>query len=236
MVSLRTPVRAENLSAQVTRQIEDLITSGTWPVGTRIPPENDLVARLKVSRNTVREALRSLVHTGMLEARAGDGTYVRTPSELAAPLVRRAQRARLEEAVEVRLLLEQQAARLAAERRSPADVARLRELLAAQQAASAAGDRVAYAAADDELHRAVAACARNELLSEIYEHLGGALKLSVSPELWDQDQALAADELDYHAALIDAIADGDPAAAESAAANIVNMLKDALLPRNGNMR
>ena len=233
MVSLRTPVRAENLSAQVTKQIEHLITSGAWPVGTRIPPENDLVARLKVSRNTVREALRSLVHTGMLEARAGDGTYVRAPSELAAPLVRRAQRARLEEAVEVRILLEQQAARLAAERRSDDDVVRLRALLSAQQAASAAGDRVAYTAADDELHRAVVACARNELLSEIYEHLGGALKLSVSPELWDQHQALAADELDYHAALIDAIADGDPAAAENAAATIVNVLKDALLPQDG---
>src|SRR5215510_1612195 len=91
---LNLPVRAETLSLQVARQIENLITSGVWPVGTRIPPEKDLVSTLEVSRNTVREALRSLVHTGMLEARAGDGTYVRAPSELAAPLVRRAQRAR----------------------------------------------------------------------------------------------------------------------------------------------
>jgi DNA-binding FadR family transcriptional regulator len=231
MTTLQSPVRAETLSAQVARQIEDLITSGTWPVGTRIPPENDLVAQLNVSRNTVREALRSLAHTGMIEARAGDGTYVRTPSELAAPLVKRARRARLEDAVEVRLLLEQQAARLAALRRGTDDVARLRELLAVQQATGRAGDHMSFAAADAELHRSIVACAGNDLLSEIYEYLGGALKLSVSPELWDQ--ALATEEIGYHAALVEAIAVGDPVAAENAAAEIVNVLKDALLLPEG---
>jgi DNA-binding FadR family transcriptional regulator len=234
MMSLRSPVRAETLSTQVARQIEDLITSGAWPLGTRIPPENDLVAKLRVSRNTVREALRSLVHTGMLEARAGDGTYVRALSELATPLVRRARRARLDDAVEMRVLLEQQAARLAALRRGEDDIARLRELLHVQKAASAAGDSAAYAAADDELHRAVVACARNELLAEIYEHLGGALKLSVSPDLWDQ--ALAAEEIDYHATLVEAIAAGNPVAAEKAAVNLIDVLKDALLPSDGKVR
>ena len=82
---LNSPVRSETLSIQVARQIENLITSGVWPVGTRISPEKDLVNRLLVSRNTVREALRSLVHTGMIEARARDGTYVRAPNELAHP-------------------------------------------------------------------------------------------------------------------------------------------------------
>jgi DNA-binding FadR family transcriptional regulator len=62
------------LAAQVARQVEGLITSGEWPVGTRIPPENALVERLGVSRNTVREALRSLSHhEQLLEAiAAGD--------------------------------------------------------------------------------------------------------------------------------------------------------------------
>jgi DNA-binding FadR family transcriptional regulator len=234
MMSLRSPVRAETLSTQVAKQIEDLITSGTWPLGTRIPPENDLVAILRVSRNTVREALRSLVHTGMLEARAGDGTYVRALSELATPLVRRARRARLDDAVEMRVLLEQQAARLAALRRCEDDIARLRKLLHVQEAASTAGNRAAYAAADDDLHRAVVACARNELLAEIYEHLGGALKLSVSPELWDQ--ALAAEEIEYHTTLVEAIAAGDPVAAEKAAVNLIEVLKDALLPSEGKVR
>jgi DNA-binding FadR family transcriptional regulator len=215
------------LSAQVAEQVVSLITSGTWPVGTRIPPENTLVDRLGVSRNTVREALRSLVHTGMLEARPGDGTYVLTPSELEAPLVRRARRARLDEAVEVRALLEQQAARLAARRRTEADVRKLKAHLEQQRRASEAGDRAAYAEADAALHRAVLTAARNEFLAEIYEFLGGALKLSVTPELWDQ--MLADEEVRHHAALVDAIAAGKPAAAERAALMLIETLRSTLL-------
>lgn len=233
-MNLQTPVRGLTLSAQVTEQVEGLITSGEWPVGTRIPPENTLVGRLGVSRNTVREALRSLVHTGMLEARPGDGTYVRAPSELEAPLMRRARRARLEEAVEVRSLLEQQAAGLAARRRKPGDVRRLRALLEKQRRASEAGDRVAYAEADAALHRAVVACTGNAFLTEIYEYLGGALKLSVSPGLWDQ--MLADEEIRHHAALVDAIAAGNAAAAERAAQALVEALRDALLSANHRRR
>ncbi len=226
-MGLQVPVRGMTLSAQVAEQVVSLITSGAWPVGTRIPPENTLVDHLGVSRNTVREALRSLVHTGMLEARPGDGTYVRTPSELEAPLVRRARRARLEEAVEVRTLLEQQAARLAAMRRTEADVRRLRAALDRQRKASEAGDRAAYAMADAELHRAVVDCARNEFLAEIYEFLGGALKPSVSPELWDR--MLAVEEVAHHAALVDAIAAGKPAAAERAARMLIETPRRPIL-------
>ena len=226
-MGLQVPVRAKTLSAQVAEQVVSLITSGTWPVGTRIPPENTLVGNLGVSRNTVREALRSLVHSGMLEARPGDGTYVRTPSELEAPLVRRARRARLEEAVEVRALLEQQAARLAAMRRTAADIRRLRAALDRQRRASEAGDSAAYARADGDLHRAVVGCTRNDFLSEIYEVLGGALKLSVSPELWNR--MLAVEEVAHHAALVEAIAAGKPPAAERAAVMLIEALRRALL-------
>lgn len=231
MSSLHTPVRGATLSAQVAAQVEELITSGEWPVGTRIPPEKLLVTRLGVSRNTIREALRSLVHTGMLEARPGDGTYVRAFSELAQPLVRRARRARLHEAVEVRSLFEQHAARLAATRRSKRDIARMRALLAAQRDASMAGDRLAYAEADTALHRSVVAAAGNEFLTEIYEHLGGALKLSVSPEYWDR--ALAAREIALHEALVEAIAAGDGAAAEQAALVLIEALRDTIIAPKG---
>jgi DNA-binding FadR family transcriptional regulator len=233
-MALQVPVRGMTLSAQVAEQVVGLITSGEWPVGTRIPPENALVGRLGVSRNTVREALRSLVHTGMLEARPGDGTYVKAPSELEAPLVRRARRARLEEAVEVRALLEQQAARLAAVRRTGRDVRRLEELLERQRRASEANDRAAYAEADAALHRAVVAAAGNEFLAEIYEFLGGALKLSVSPGLWDR--MLAVEEVRHHAALVEAIAAGSPDAAERAALTLIETLRRSLLPGAGRAR
>jgi DNA-binding FadR family transcriptional regulator len=228
MTSFHTPNRNATLSQQVAARLEGLITSGQWSVGTRIPPENDLVTQLGISRNTVREALRSLVHSGLLEARVGDGTYVRSFSELESALVRRARRASLKDAVEMRCLLEQSAAKLAALRRTDADVARMREIFERQRKVSLASDLAAYSEADDALHRTIVDCAGNELLTEIYEHLGGALKLSVSPDLWNQ--ALAAEELPHHQALIEAIAAGDPTAAEGAALAIIRVLREALLP------
>ena len=227
MDTLESLARTPTLAMQVADQLEGLIISGHWPVGTRLT-EKDLTAQLGVSRNTVREALRSLVRVGLCEARVGDGTYVRALSELEAALIRRAARARLSESVEVRALLEQSAAKLAAQRRSDASVEQMRDLLKVQRSAGEAGDTALYAKTDDDLHRAIVASAGNELLAEIYNHLGGALKLSVSPELWDQ--VAAVEEVPLHEELVEAIAAHDPMRAEGAATKIIDMLKDVLIP------
>jgi len=57
------------LVGQVTAQIEYMIESGQWRVGEKIPPEPELMVKFDVSRNTLREAVQSLVHIGLLEAR-----------------------------------------------------------------------------------------------------------------------------------------------------------------------
>lgn len=54
------------------------ITSGTWPINSRIPTEPELMETLGVGKTTVREAVRSLANLGMLEALAGRGTFVRS--------------------------------------------------------------------------------------------------------------------------------------------------------------
>jgi DNA-binding FadR family transcriptional regulator len=116
-------------------------------------------------------------------------------------------------------------------RRTPADIASLRQLLQRQREAGLAGNRTAYAEADSALHRAVLACSGNGLLAEVYDHLGGALKLSVSPELWDR--ALALREINLHAALVEAIAAGDEVAAERAATRLLEALRTAILANDG---
>ncbi len=226
---LKPPERPPTLATLVVRKLEALIASGEWTVGSRIPTEVELMDRLRVSRNTLREAIRSLVHVGLLESRVGDGTYVRAFSELEAPLTRRAHRAGAVDAVELRAVLERGAARLAAARRNSSDVKKLRELLQRQRQAGLAGDRTAYADADYQLHRAVVSCSGNALLAEVYEHLGGALKLAVSPDLWDR--ALALREINLHAALVAAIEAGDPTAAEIAAERLVDALQSSIFPQ-----
>lgn len=144
--------------------------------------------------------------------------------------MRRAHRARLAEAVELRSVLERAAAVLAARRRGEDDAKRLRRLAGELRDASKAVDRAAYASADSALHRAVVQSAGNRLLAKVYEHLGGALKLSVSPELWGQ--VLADQEVPMHLALVDAIVDRDERGAESAATRLVEGLSSSLLPQN----
>ena len=106
--------RRSALSEQVIAALRAQITSGEWPVGSRIPTEPELVEQLGVARNTVREAVRALAHNGLLDIRQGSGTYVVATSELAGVMHRRFADAEPRHVAELRGALESSAARLAA--------------------------------------------------------------------------------------------------------------------------
>ncbi|RSM43215.1 GntR family transcriptional regulator [Amycolatopsis balhimycina DSM 5908] len=221
MEGLQQPRRASTLAAQVSDQLREQLVSGRWPVGTRIPGEQELAEMLQVSRNTIREALRALVHLGLLEARVGDGTYVRVTSELEAVLLRRTATTRPADVLELRAVLEEHAAGLAAERRSAADMAQLRALLAAARESNHPGSMARIAAADGAFHLAVVRAGGNELLGELYEYLGSALSALLTALPWDGD--VAAEHDHWHGALVDAIGAGDPVAARYAASMLVQV-------------
>ncbi|WP_217559091.1 FadR/GntR family transcriptional regulator [Paenibacillus sp. GbtcB18] len=167
------------LVEQVADQLQTLIESGQWPVGTRIPPEPELSETLGVSRNTIREAVRAMVHAGLLQTKQGDGTYVCSSSVLGVVLQKRVRQSTLAETLEVRQALEREAARLAAKRRTDEDIDSLRLHLDACAAAEESGDMEAYSGADILLHQAVVTAAHNELFSELYAHMTEALDHSV---------------------------------------------------------
>src|SRR6478735_1339331 len=102
------------LAAEVTAKLRGMVHTGEWPLNQRIPPEPELMARLGVSRGTLREAIKALAHSGMLEVRRGDGTYVRATSEMSGAARRMYQDHTEQHILEVRLGLDTQAARLAA--------------------------------------------------------------------------------------------------------------------------
>jgi DNA-binding FadR family transcriptional regulator len=217
---LRSARRA-GLIEQVIEQLRGQITSGTWAVGARIPTESELSALTATSRNTVREAVQSLVHAGLLERRQGSGTYVLASSELAGAVSRRVASARHLDVLEVRRTLEVGAARLAAVRRTSADVALLRSLLADRTVARHGGDVDAIVAKDVELHRAIARASHNPVLADLYENLVGALQENVRRNVVE----LPPHEDEDHAGLVQAIIDRN---AEKAAEEAALFL-DALL-------
>lgn len=215
-----------SLVDQVVAQIEELIESGAWPVGTRLPPEMELMERFEVSRNTLREAIRALVHSGLLQTRQGSGTHVCSTSALGVAIERRVSKSDLQETLEVRHALEREAARLAAVRRSDEDVRKLRSYLDNCRQAINDGDQEGYAEADIQLHQAVAAAAHNRLLIELYEHMIDALHSSVRNLV--ELSFCTATHQHIHEKLVEGIATQNEEAAAEAVNEYMVYLKDLL--------
>ena len=204
-MTLTSPKR-EPLADQVIAQLRTQITSGEWPVGSRIPTEVELVEQLGVARNTVREAVRALAHNGLLDIRQGSGTYVLATSELAGVMHRRFADADPEQVTELRLALEAAAARLAATRRTAPDLKLLDTALARREDAWRSGDVEDFIQTDAAFHQAVMAAAHNEVISALYADLGEVLRtelrLTVGPVLVEQRYV-------SHDGILEAIRAGD---------------------------
>lgn len=193
--------------------LRERITAGEWPVGTRIPPEPALAALLGVGRNTVREAVQSLVHAGLLARRQGSGTYVLSTSELTVTMGRQIADAHQRDVVEVRRSLEVEAARLAAHRRTATDVAALLQMRDARAHAHALGDLDAMVSTDLELHLAIARTARNPVLLSLYESLLDAISANIRFN-FERPTSIESDDTG-HDDLVAAIGGGDVARAVS---------------------
>ncbi|MEU3624560.1 GntR family transcriptional regulator [Amycolatopsis coloradensis] len=229
MNDLRAPRRVASLSAQLVDTLREQISSGEWPVGMRIPPEHDLVKQLGVGRTTVREALGALVHMGLLEARKGDGTYVRSSSEMHLALMRRATTSRRSDVLELRAVLEEYASGLAASRRSEDDLTRLQELLDEAETAAEAQEVTTIAEIDARFHQAVVTAGGNSLLTEVYDVLSVAVTEQIGAMPWST--VTAAEHAVLHRRLVDAIAAQDEVGARYCATEIVKLTETGTEPR-----
>ncbi|MFI6118259.1 FadR/GntR family transcriptional regulator [Streptomyces sp. NPDC051064] len=219
-----TSTRRSALADQVIAQLRNQITTGEWPVGSRIPTEPELVEQLGVARNTVREAVRALAHNGLLDIRQGSGTYVVATSELAGVMHRRFADADPRHVAELRSTLESSAARLAALRRTDRDLRQLDALMVRREETWASGDTEAFVAADATLHLAVVAASHNDVLTELYADLNDLLRDYLRDDVGSK---LGPQELMDHARLVEAIRAGDAeTAAAEAAAHALDCLRE----------
>src|SRR5437773_7539423 len=130
------PVKSIRIYEDIVRQVKALIADGRLNSGDRLPPERELAERFRVSRTSVREALRSLQSRGLIEIRAGEGAFVRDISvdTLIEPLalVILPHREAVGELFEARRLLEPAIAALAARRATPDEIAEMERILEEQ--------------------------------------------------------------------------------------------------------
>lgn len=168
-----------SLVDQVVSQIEHLIEGGEWAVGDKVPPEIELMEKFDVSRNTLREAIRALVHAGLLETKQGSGTIVRSSSALEVAFNRHIEKSDLIETLEVRLALEREAAEMAAKYRTDESMAELEACMKQCQEAANKNDIEAFVKADIQFHKTMVKATNNQLMQDLYEYMTDSVHVSI---------------------------------------------------------
>jgi GntR family transcriptional repressor for pyruvate dehydrogenase complex len=207
------------LSDQVADVMAAKIRAGRLVAGDKLPTEATLVDQFSVSRTVVREAMSRLKSLGLVESRQGSGVFVKEVgfSPLNFDAKSTVSRQAVIQMVEVRRALEAEVAALAAQRRTQADVKRIRKSITRlDKAVLAGGDGVDE---DVHFHRAIADTARNPFLIGTLEYLGqflqGATRVTRANEARRADFVRQVRE--EHAVIVSAIEAGDAEAARKAA-------------------
>ena len=171
-------VRRQKLSDEVRRGLLKLIKSGEVGLGEPLPSERELMEQFGVGRPAIREAMQSLETIGLIEIRHGGRARVSEPSvgrmvdqisETMKHLLANSP-ASLENLKEARATFEREMARIAARRRSAADLERLWQILA-EQSLAAADDPARFRMLDGFFHSEIARISGNPIFGALIDAL-----------------------------------------------------------------
>lgn len=151
---------AKRGSAEIATEMRQAISSGQYRRFERLPASRDLADSLGVARNTLRDALYQLEREGLLETRAGSGTYVTAQDQNTVPSA--VEDASPLELIDARFALEPHICRLCVLHGRRDDFEMLDDLCQRMEAAT--GDPQSFAEADTAFHRVLVNATRNNLL------------------------------------------------------------------------
>ncbi|MDQ0470323.1 GntR family transcriptional regulator [Labrys wisconsinensis] len=204
--------RAGTLSEELRNTLEGLIVSGGLQPGERLD-EAELAARFKVSRTPVREALKALIATGLLEVKGRQGVTV---AIISIPI--------LLEMFEMMAALEGLCAKLAARRATVAEKSGLRDVHARLLEALAASDPEAFYAVNQEFHDLLYEAAHTQFLASQTRAL--RKRVAAYRRYVTHQPGRMAATIGEHQRILDAIERADAQAAFQAASDHVNLLGD----------
>ena len=229
---ISTAVTRVALSDQVARRLQEFIAQSDMAPQSSLPSESELAKTFEVSRPVIREALRSLAGRGIVEIAHGKRAIVKAfdeePLRLFFQRAMQIERNRHLEFLEVRVPLEVQSARLAAERRTPRDLAAMQEIVSEMRAHL--HDTRLFGTLDFELHEQIALATQNEMMLFLIRSVSDSLKEASREGV----RRLSKDEgqLDrvhrLHEAVVDAIGRQDPEEAGRAMEEHFNLAASAL--------
>ena len=212
------PLIKRSLVDQALDQLRQRITQGKWAIGERLPTEPELSAELGISRNTVREAMRVLAFSGLIEVRQGDGSYLRSMIDPLGVMNAMSQ-CTLEQAQETRQILEVEAVGLAALRRTPEDLQRLHQALRAS-GEHYHGDLEHYIQCDLVFHKRLVDAAHNPALSELYQYFSSIVGAQLRQTLNIKPRRQAV--FDLHGELLNAVEQQAPERAKALSRQLIN--------------
>ncbi|GAA4050452.1 FadR/GntR family transcriptional regulator [Parerythrobacter jejuensis] len=205
-------------------QIATLIDEGAYPPGTRLPGERELAEKLGVSRVTIREAEIALQAVGRLEIKTGSGVYVSEKKPAPGELLPKASAF---EVTEARLLVESEAAALAAHNITDEAIGRLEKLI--DQMRHGSEDEANEA--DEQFHQTIAEASNNSAMVHTVKSLWRMRE--ELPEVKATYAAVcvhdAESRTEEHKAVFDALKARDPAGARAAMREHFHRLIESML-------
>ncbi len=208
------PIKKAKVYEEIVAKIKDMVEKGRFKAGDQLPVERELAEVFRVSRSSVREALRSLESQGFIESRQGDGTYIASqPAEsLVSPLasVISTEKNDQMELFEMRRMIEPDLAYLAAERATEEEIEMMEKVLSLQEEQIARGE---YATdVDRNFHYIMVRAARNKVILRIIDNIIDLL--AESREQYLQVEGRPQKSILRHREVLEAIRARDPERAE----------------------
>jgi DNA-binding FadR family transcriptional regulator len=221
--------RAKSSHDQIAATLGTELLKGVHAPGANMPAEAELIERFRISRTVMREVMKTLAAKGFVISKTKVGTRVRDPvhwNYFDADVL--AWRVRLglddefmKSLTEVRRALEPAAAALAARRRSPTDIAHLRECV--RRMARIDHTRQSFAEADLDFHLAIGSASGNPLMRSLASVIETALVASFAHSSPVDDAQDHEATVNGHAAIVDAIESGEEQAAFEAILNVIDI-------------
>ena len=223
-------IRRNRIYEEIARQIEKMITEKMKP-GDRLPPERQLADMFGVSRSSIRDAIRTLELSGLVEARQGLGTVVREHSAdavinpLTQVLVQK--RKLVGELLDVRKMIEPPLAARAAVHATSDEVAEMDSILRRQEEKMRGGELAIEE--DNEFHYAIALAADNSVVLKVLDVLMDLLRETRERSL--QVEGRPERSMAGHREILDAIKRQDAAGAEAAMCRHIEAVEKIVLTK-----
>jgi GntR family transcriptional repressor for pyruvate dehydrogenase complex len=216
------PIAPKKIYQSIIEQFVNMLKEDEIKVGQKLPSERDLAERFRVSRPSVREALRAMEMIGLIEIRPGDGVFV-TEINIApfmnaiSPLMMKRDNFELE-LLELRHMFEVRAVELASRNINDKKVKLLSESIDKMEKALESGNLEVGAEGDIEFHEAIFSITDNYVLEKAAECVITILEISVkfARSLMLEHKENSIKLLQQHKKIFNAIRQGKPQAARNA--------------------